>query len=193
MLTLGTPIKCARRPMGLKASEYRSRSRLTSVARAQTDVDGGKFSFVMYSILKDPTVFVLPGENDRKLVDGSAFTTKPDLENDSRRPHNLNVYVVNDDNITPDYGVGRVVHMHHNKILDVSKGYCSDVLPVYYVAAVRSTEGTFSTCPYDVEDYKFYLAQCKRDQSRVERVIFGPKLLEEIRYITEQFDNDVPP
>ena len=193
MLTLGTAMKCARRPMGLKAREYRSRSRLSSVARAQIDVDGAQFSFVMYSVLKDPTVCVLPGEDDRKLVDGSAFTTKPALKTGSQHPHDLNVYIVNDGNITPDYGVSRVVNMHHKKILGATEGYCSDVLPVYYVAAVRSVEGTFSTCPYDIEDYKFYLAQSKRDQSKVERVVFGPKLLEEIRYITEQFDNDVPP
>ena len=34
-----------------------------------------KYKFVMYSVLRDPAVCVLPGGDYSKLVDGSAFAT----------------------------------------------------------------------------------------------------------------------
>ena len=152
------------------------RSPSTLRASAHTDVEWAKFKFVMYSVLRDPAVCVLPGGDYRKLVDGSAFAT--DINHD-RQPYN--VFVVDDDDARKDYGIGRVLRAR-NMVLDASNSSCS--LPVYYVAVVWPMDGG-----NDVKDYKCYLANCNQDQSKLERVVFGPILIEEVRCVTGYFDN----
>ena len=94
MITLNVPIQCAwRRPMATETRAHaKCRSPSTLRASAHTDVEWAKFKFVMYSVLRDPAVCVLPGGDYRKLVDGSAFAT--DINHD-RQPYN--VFVVDDD------------------------------------------------------------------------------------------------
>ena len=99
------------------------RSPSTLRASAHTDVEWAKFKFVMYSVLRDPAVCVLPGGDYRKLVDGSAFAT--DINHD-RQPYN--VFVVDDDDARQDYGIGPVLHAHRNKILDASNSSRSCLL-----------------------------------------------------------------
>ena len=156
------------------------RSPSTLRASAHTDVEWAKFKFVMYSVLRDPAVCVLPGGDYRKLVDGSAFATDLTSKNCTQQPYN--VFVVDDDDARQDYGIGPVLHAHRNKILDASNS--SRSLPVYYVAVVWPMDGG-----NDFKDHKFYLANCKPDQSKLERVVFGPILIEEVRCVTGYFDN----
>ena len=78
-------------------------------------------------------------------------------------------------------GIGRVLRAR-NMVLDASNSSCS--LPVYYVAVVWPMDGG-----NDVKDCKCYLANCNQDQSKLERVVFGPILIEEVRCVTGYFDN----
>ena len=158
-------------------AHVKCRSRLTLRASAQTDVKWAKYKFVMYSVLRDPAVCVLPGGDYSKLVDGSAFAT--DI-NHYRQPYN--VFVVDDDDERKDYGLGRVLRAR-NMVLDASNSSCS--LPVYYVAVVWPMDGG-----NDFKDHKFYLANCKPDQSKLERVVFGPKLIGELQYVTGYVDKN---
>jgi hypothetical protein len=133
-------------------------------------VKWAKYKFVMYSVLRDPAVCVLPGGDYSKLVDGSAFAT--DINHD-RQPYN--VFVVDDDDEMKDYGLGRVLR---------ARNMSSCSVPVYYVAVVWPMDGG-----NDVKDCKCYLANCNQDQSKLERVVFGPILIEEVRCVTGYFDN----
>ena len=173
MITLNAPIQCAwRRPMPCKTRAHvKCRSRLTLRASAQTDVKWAKYKFVMYSVLRDPAVCVLPRGDYSKLVDGSAFAT--DINHD-RQPYN--VFVVDDDDKMKDYGLGRVLR---------ARNMSSCSVPVYYVAVVWPMDGG-----NDVKDYKCYLANCNQDQSKLERVVFGPILIEEVRCVTGYFDEN---
>ena len=162
-------------------AHVKCRSRLTLRASAQTDVKWAKYKFVMYSVLRDPAVCVLPGGDYSKLVDGSAFATDLTSKNCTQQPYN--VFVVDDDDARQDYGIGPVLHAHRNKILDASNS--SRSLPVYYVAVVWPMDGG-----NDFKDHKFYLANCKPDQSKLERVVFGPKLIGELQYVTGYVDKN---
>jgi hypothetical protein len=104
-------------------------------------------------------------------VDGSAFAT--DINHD-RQPYN--VFVVDDDDEMKDYGLGRVLR---------ARNMSSCSVPVYYVAVVWPMDGG-----NDVKDYKCYLANCNQDQSKLERVVFGPILIEEVRCVTGYFDEN---
>jgi hypothetical protein len=114
-------------------------------------------------------------------VDGSAFATDLTSKNCTQQPYN--VFVVDDDDARQDYGIGPVLHAHRNKILDASNS--SRSLPVYYVAVVWPMDGG-----NDFKDHKFYLANCKPDQSKLERVVFGPKLIGELQYVTGYVDKN---
>ena len=129
------------------------------------------YSLVMYSEVKDPRVCVLPGDH-MKLIDGSAFTNGS-LENGS----DYSTYMVK--TTRADGGLGQVMQMLHSKKVPAR---CEVSEPVYYAAAVRTNEEEFSIPSQDLEGYDFYIARYEEGSSTVERAVFGPGLLSELRY-----------
>ena len=110
-----------------------------------------------------------------KLIDGSAFT-KGSLENDS----DFSTYMVK--TARTDGGLGQVMQMINFKKVSVRCGVSE---PVYYAAAVRTNKEEFFIPSKDLEGYDFYIARCccQDGSSTVERAVFGPGLLSELRQV----------